>query len=237
MKPIQDILLLIALSFFCVTNNAANAESIKGTIDSVIDGDSITILSKGKELEVRLFGIDTPEKTQAFGQNARNFTGAMASGKELRVEPVTKDHEGRMVAMVFVNGVNLNEQIVSQGFGWVYRQYCKESVCADWLQLESKAKASHKGLWADENPTPPWDYRQKQRSASISNSLESAVLPSPSGKIAPAGPAAYHGDTKSRIFHSSACKNFTCPTCTANFHSISDALDADYRPHRECITK
>jgi len=237
LKPSKSSLLFISLLFFIFNNNSANAEKMTGTIDSVIDGDLITITSKGKEVEVRLFGIDTPEKTQAFGQSAKNFTGAMASGKEIRVEPIFKDPNGKTVAMVFVNGFNLNEQIISQGFGWVCRQYCKESFCADWLKLEANAKASQKGLWADANPIPPWEYRQKQRGGSESGGIKLAAIPPVSGKSLSGGPAAYHGNTKTHLFHSSACKEFKCPTCTVNFNSISEALDADYRPHRDCITK
>ena len=239
LKPSKTIFLLISLLFFQFTNNAANAETITGTLDSVINGDTITIISKGKKVEIRLVGIDTPEKTQPFGQAARNFTGGKAAKGEIRVEPVTKtkDHDGRTVAMVFVNGINLNEQIVSQGFGWVYRQYCKESYCADWLKLEAAAKASHKGLWADANPTPPWEFRQKQLSGSGSKGLEVAAIPSASVKIVAGGHAAYHGNTGKHVFHSAACKDFNCPTCTVNFNSISEALDAGYRPHPECLTK
>jgi endonuclease YncB( thermonuclease family) len=237
LKPFKTLFLSISLLFLLVTNNSVNAEAITGTIDSVIEGDLITIISKGKEVEIRLFGIDTPEKTQAFGQSAKNFTGAMASKGEIRVEPKTKDQSGKIVGLVFVNGINLNEQIVSQGFGWVYRQYCKERFCADWLKLESNAKGSQKGLWANANPTPPWEYRKNQRSGGEGNGLKLTAAPSASVKIVPSGPAAYHGNIKDHVFHSAACKEFNCPTCKVNFQSISEALDAGYRPHRECITK
>jgi micrococcal nuclease len=237
LKPFKTLFLFISLVSLHITNNFVNAEAITGTIDSVIEGDSITIISKGKEVEIRLFGIDTPEKTQAFGQSAKNFVGAMASKGDIRVEPINKDQQGKIVALVFVNGINLNEQIVSQGFGWVYRQYCKESYCADWLKLESNAKTSQKGLWADTHPTPPWEYRKNQRSGGASNNLNLTAIPSASVKIVPSGPAPYHGNTKDHVFHSSACKDFNCPTCKVNFQSISEALDAGYRPHRECITK
>jgi endonuclease YncB( thermonuclease family) len=267
-KQLKRIFLLISFLFIHFIYNLAYAETINGTIDSVIKGDTITIISNGKKIEIRLFGIDTPEKTQAFGQTARNFTGGKASKGEIRVEPITKDQESKIVAIVFVNGVNLNEQIVNQGFGWVDRQHCKESFCADWLKLESNAKAAHKGLWSDANPTPPWEYRKNkrsdtesyglelvtipsanikiapseyrnnQRSENESSGVEMVAIPSTTSKIAPSGStAAYHGDTKKHVFHSSACKEFKCPTCSVNFNSISEALDADYRPHFECITK
>ena len=239
LKPLKTLYLLISLLFIQSSNNAVNAETITGTLDSVIDGDVITITSKGRVIEIRLFGIDTPGKTQAFGQSARNFTGGKAAKGEIRAEPITKtkDNDGRIVAIVFVNGINLNEQIVSQGFGWVYRQYCKESFCADWLKLEADAKASHKGLWADAKPTPPWEYRQNQLRGSSNRGLELAAIPAASAKTVPGVSAAYHGNTGKHVFHSAACKEFNCPTCTKNFNSISEALDAGYRPHLECLTK
>lgn len=233
----KSFILINSVFFFQLANSFAHAATITGTLDSVIAGDTITITSKGKVIEIRLFGIDTPDKTQAFGQFARNFTGGKASKGEIRVEPITKDHDGRTVAMVFVNGVNLNEQLVSQGFGWVSRQYCKESFCADWLKFESNAKSLHKGLWADENPTPPWEYRQNQLKGKENKEFALASVPSTSVKTAPGAPAAYHGNTVKHVFHSAACKEFNCPTCTVNFSSITEALDAGYRPHPECLTK
>lgn len=221
-----------------VAPNLASAEVMTGTIDSVVDGDLITIISRGKEIEIRLFGIDAPEKNQPFGQSAKNFTGAMASGKEIRIEPMRKDTNGRIVAMVFVNGANLNEQIVSQGFAWVSRQECKESFCTDWLQLEAIAKAAQKGLWADEHPAPPWEHRKNRRDSGASKGdALAATISSTSVKIVTGAPAPYHGDTKSHLFHSAACKEFNCPTCTVNFQSVTEALDAGYKPHRECVTK
>lgn len=239
LQPLKTLFVLISLLFIQFTGNAVHAETITGTLDSVIDGDTLTMISKGKVVEIRLFGIDSPEKTQLFGQIARNFTGGKAAKGEIRAETVTKtkDHDGRIVALVFVNGINLNEQIVSQGFGWVYRQYCKESFCADWLKLEADAKAAQKGLWADAKPTPPWEYRQNQLSGSHGRALGLAALPTVSGKSVPGVSAAYHGNTVKHVFHSAACKEFKCPTCTENFNSISEALDAGYRPHLECLTK
>jgi endonuclease YncB( thermonuclease family) len=237
LKPFKKLFLLISLLFFQCINNAVHAETLTGTLDSVIKGDTLTIIHQGKIVEIRLFGIDTPEPAQAFGQIARNFTGGKAAKGEIRVEPIAKDDAGRTVAMVFVNGINLNEQIISQGFGWVYRQHCKKRLCADWLQLESNAKASQKGLWADANPIPPWEYRQKQRSGGDVLPAALAVIPSADTKKVPGGSVVYHGNTAKHVFHGAACKEFNCPTCTVTFNSISEALDAGYKPHFDCLTK
>jgi endonuclease YncB( thermonuclease family) len=39
-----------------------------GKVVSVTDGGTIKVLHKGKEVNIRLCGIDTPEKKQNFGQ-------------------------------------------------------------------------------------------------------------------------------------------------------------------------
>jgi len=237
LKPRQSFIFLVLLLLVLTTGHHALAEGMTGTLDTVIDGDLITILSRGKEVEVRLFGVDAPEKTQPFGQNAKNFIGAQASDKELWVKTMRKDTNGRTVGLVFANGVNLNEQLVSQGFAWVLRQECAtESFCAEWVRQEANAKTSQKGLWANANPAPPWEHR-KNRPVSEGKSLELTGGPSTPAKISPAGTAAYHGDTGSRLFHSSGCKEFNCPKCTVKFQTITEALDAGYRPHRDCIGK
>jgi endonuclease YncB( thermonuclease family) len=131
--------------------------------------------SAGVRWRCRLFGIDTPETSQSYGKAAKNFTSAMLAGREVRVETIATDHYGRTVGVVFVDNINLNEQIVAQGFGWMYRQYCKESFCYDWLKLEEASKTARKGLWAEANPVPPWEYRQEQRTGKSSNSSHVAL--------------------------------------------------------------
>jgi len=45
-----------------------------GKVKSVDDGDTITVLHDGKDERMRLNGIDAPEKTQVYGNKAKQFT-------------------------------------------------------------------------------------------------------------------------------------------------------------------
>ena len=56
---------------------------------------------------------------------------------------------------------SLNEALVQQGYAWVYRKYCKAEFCSDWLSHEQAAQASGRGLWADPDPIPPWQFRKQ----------------------------------------------------------------------------
>jgi endonuclease YncB( thermonuclease family) len=69
----------------------ATAASWSGKVIGVIDGDSITVLHDGKGEQIRLWGIDCPEKHQDFGSRAKNATSVLVFAKVVEVEPVTTD--------------------------------------------------------------------------------------------------------------------------------------------------
>jgi len=140
-----------------------NIKEWSGKVVEISDGDTITVLHDGKSERIRLYGIDTPEKRQAFGKKAKQFTSSMVYGKTVEVETKDTDRYGRTVALVYVNGESLNEALVKDGYAWVYRRYCKEFFCKDWLSLESAARDGKVGLWSEPNHVPPWDFRQNQR--------------------------------------------------------------------------
>lgn len=148
----------LTLIFFLFVSNLAFAWT--GQVVSVTDGDTIKILRDGRETKIRLYGVDTPEKKQAFGQKAKDFTASLVAGKMVEVESVDQDRYGRTVGIVTVAGKILNEELVKNGFAWVYRQYCRRGECQAWTMEESQARAARIGLWADPTPPPPWEWRK-----------------------------------------------------------------------------
>ena len=149
------------------------AGMITGRVVGVTDGDTVKILTADKkELKVRLYGIDTPEKAQAFGQAAKKKASELAFGKDVRVEVVDTDRYGRSVGILTVGeGSNsddrtasVNEQLVAAGLAWRYTRYCKkEPLCATLGKLEQEARTAKRGLWADPDPTPPWEWRKEKK--------------------------------------------------------------------------
>jgi micrococcal nuclease len=87
----------------------------------------------------------------------------MVLGKTVEVVPVDQDRYDRTVAVVSVDGQCLNEALVREGLAWVYGQYCKKRFCRDWSELEALARKNGQGLWADRNPTPPWEWRKHSK--------------------------------------------------------------------------
>ena len=133
-----------------------------GIVVGISDGDTITVMHEGRGEKIRLYGIDCPEKSQAFSKKAKKFTSEMVYGKTVEVEPKDIDRYGRTVALIYVDGKSLNETLVKNGFAWVYRKYCKEAFCEDWLDFEVVARYGKIGLWVEPDPIPPWEFRTRQ---------------------------------------------------------------------------
>ena len=51
---------------------------------------------------------------------------------------VTTDRYGRIVGRVYINGIDVNQELVVQGYAWVYRKYYNDF---ELLRLEAKPKA------------------------------------------------------------------------------------------------
>ena len=134
-----------------------------GEVVGVADGDTITVLRDKEQVKIRLYGIDTPERKQAFGKKAKQFTSKMVFGKVVEVKVMATDRYGRTVAMIYADRTLLNEELVKAGLAWVYYQYCHELICHAWADYQFAAKMDKRGLWADPDPIPPWEFRRKKR--------------------------------------------------------------------------
>ena len=146
-------------------NQIRETEKFSGNVVKVVDGDTIIILVEGnKTQKIRLYGIDCPEKRQAFGKKAKKFTSSLVAGKNVKIVPIVNDRYGRLVALVYVDGVCVNQKIIEAGYAWVYTRYCdQQPLCSNWLYLELNARCFHMGLWNNKYPQAPWNFRRNRR--------------------------------------------------------------------------
>lgn len=139
----------------------AGETTITGTVVKVLDGDSLLVRQGDRTHEVRLWGIDSPEHGQPYGNVARKLTTALAGKQRVKVVSHGRDQYDRILGEVYIEGRCLNGELVSRGTAWVYRRYCRAPVCEDWLQKEAAARIASRGLWRDARPIPPWRWRHK----------------------------------------------------------------------------
>ena len=135
-----------------------------GEVVGITAGDTITVLNSEtlKDVEIRLYGVDAPEKNQAFSERARQFTSKLVYGKMVEVKVMSTDRYGRTVAMIYADKTLLNEELVKAGLAWVYEFYCSEPICESWGNFQLRARFDKRGLWADPDRIPPWVYRRKK---------------------------------------------------------------------------
>jgi endonuclease YncB( thermonuclease family) len=152
----------VALLVLFVLVSVSEAFAFTGPVISVQDGDTIEVLHNQHPERIRLYGIDCPEKRQAYGNKAKQATSALAFGKEVTLQTHGKDKYKRTLADVLLpDGTNVNHQLVKEGWCWWYRKYAPgDTVLAG---LEKDAREAKKGLWAELHPMPPWVYRKAQR--------------------------------------------------------------------------
>jgi len=193
--------------------------SVTGKVVAVKDGDTIEILNNDQTYRLRLDGVDCPEKNQAFGQKAKEFTSSLCFGKTVRAEISENDRYGRYISRVYLTDKkSLNEELLKAGMAWHYKEYNRETKLAD---MELSAKSRKLGLWADKNPVPPWNFRKNI------NSTDSPALNATGNFI---------GSANSSKFHTLSCEwsKKISKNNIIYFKTRDEAIKAGYKPCRSC---
>jgi len=137
---------------------AEAAHTFTGMVVNVADGDTLTVLRQGSGQRVELSGIDCPELKQAYGKQAKRFVSDAALRQEVTVREEGETQAGWIVGLVALpDGRLLNQELVRAGLCWWQRKSTKDDTLP---LLEAEAHAAQRGLWADPDPIPPWDWRK-----------------------------------------------------------------------------
>ena len=149
---------LLFLFFLCAQ---VYSQTFTGKVIGVKDGDTVVVIdAANNQTTLRLAEVDCPEKKQAFGTKAKQFTSDAVYLKTITYKVQTTDRYGRSVAEVYYdNNKYLSAEIIKNGFGWQYKKYSTSKLLAS---LEQEARENKRGLWVDPNPIYPSDFRQKK---------------------------------------------------------------------------
>ena len=143
---------------------------LTGKVVKVVDGDTIYVLDDAlTQHKIRLSGIDAPEKNQPYGLASRKYLASLVAGKTVTIEYTKHDRYGRVVGKVVIDGIDACLEQIKAGLAWHYKKYQNEQEPRDrtlYAQAENQARAERIGLWRDNNPRPPWEFRRLYRSRS-----------------------------------------------------------------------
>lgn len=141
------------------------AEVVAGTVNRVVDGDTLHAVVDGKKIIVRMAGIDAPESKQPYGAKATAALSSLTLGKECVINIQDTDTYGRKVAFVTCgSNVSANEVMAAQGNAWAYMQYLNKCEGAYERVCFAAIKAAYNklGLWAlpESDRIAPWEWRK-----------------------------------------------------------------------------
>ncbi len=162
-------------------------EVISGKVIGVSDGDTIKLLVEKEQLIVRLDGIDAPEFKQSYGQKAKQALSDYVFGREVTVEVTSEDRFGRAIGLIWLEGTNVNERMLESGWAWHFKSTNSDPRFA---KLELEAQGAKRGLWADDSPVAPWDFRLRQVQATRGPATE------------------FWLNTSSNVRHNPSCEHF-----------------------------
>jgi hypothetical protein len=188
------------------------------------------VLRNGRAVQVRLYGVACPERSQAFSTQARQFTRDIAFRQTVAVvvDAVAMDatdRRGPLIAAVQLpNGLDLSQALVQAGYAW----HDTRSAPYDkrLAQLQAEAKAAQRGLWAEANPVPPWEWEQGQRRPA------SAEVP----QGAASSQAMIIGNRYRKVYYWPGCPEYNKVSGRNRvvFQDREAAEQAGYRPAENC---
>ena len=138
-----SVLLTLLLLFWSAQ---ALGQDSSAKVRRVIDGDTI-LLENGKE--VRYLGINTPERGQAFFQEAMALNRQLVEGRWVRLErdQIFEDRYGRLLAYVYIDGVMVNEQLVEAGLAHLLVIPPNVKHYDRLLDRQRQARLAKRGMW------------------------------------------------------------------------------------------
>lgn len=138
-------------------------ELMDGRVIRVVDGDSIAVQSKGQVVySVKLQAIDAPDVGQPFFEEARKSLSKLILNKDVRVVINTTYGKDMIIGSVYRNGQDIGLTLIEQGLAWHFKRFAFQQTAAarkSYSDAQSSASAARVGLWADEKPIAPWDFR------------------------------------------------------------------------------
>jgi endonuclease YncB( thermonuclease family) len=144
---------IVILLFICVPVSVFAGQF---KVTRVYDGDTFRAIGHDIEIKVRLVGIDAPEVSkkknesgQPFSNKAKQFLSGMVLNKTVDIQGYGIDRYGRQLAVVYIDGKNVNLELVKAGFAEVYRGKPPRNFdVSPYQEAEKAVKKEMKGIWS-----------------------------------------------------------------------------------------
>ena len=157
-------------------HHGSNVNILEGLVVGVTEGDRITVNSFGTEIPVRLYGVAAPQTAkidkftgwykpgQPYAEDAFRALSIKVLHQQVKVEirstlTSRADTPQVAVAIVYLDGRNINLEMLEDGWAWAYRKFLSNNDYHRYSTAQRIARSRKNGLWLQENPQPPWDFK------------------------------------------------------------------------------
>lgn len=133
------------LTLKIINQTSTTGVELIGNVTYIVDGDTLDI----NGIRIRLSLVDTPERGQPGYKDAKEFVSSLCLGKkgELDVDDGQRrgDRYGREIGIVYCNGVNINEKLMTEKLATILTDYCdvsefsKENWSRLWCNITSSS--------------------------------------------------------------------------------------------------
>jgi len=152
------VLGLAAVPAMVQARNATPPAALQGVVSPVVDGNTLVVTPAGAApVMIHLRDIDAPGLCQAWGEEARRALSEWALNRFASVRTGGRDSAGRVVGVVFVEGVNLNQRMVEEGHAWSVRTRWDQGPM---VRQERMAHSLGRGLHGVAGSIMPRDFRR-----------------------------------------------------------------------------
>ena len=141
-------------------------------VTEVYDGDTIKVKGYGAEIRLRLAGIDAPETSknkigfeQPYSEEAREYLSGLVLNKAIEIKSHGYLNIDLMLGTVFLDGKNINLEMVRAGLAEVYQREAPKDLNLDpFIEAEIQSRAAKKGIWTQgDGYVSPGTWRKRQR--------------------------------------------------------------------------
>jgi endonuclease YncB( thermonuclease family) len=157
--------LLTALAVLIPASAVAAAATLQAKVVEVPTGNTLVVSNTNRSVRVRLKSVVPPEAGQPFSDAARDHLSTLVLDQAVMVD-YTHLADGYLEARVILKGVDIGSQMLRDGVAWYDHATDYELTESDrqlYAQCEQAARAERRGLWQDESPVTPWEYRRIQK--------------------------------------------------------------------------
>jgi endonuclease YncB( thermonuclease family) len=163
-RTVSALKVLAALAATLCLPLLTSAATLQAKVVEVESGNTLVVSNINRPLRIKLKAVAPPEVGQPFNETAREHLKALVLNKTVVVD-YTHLADGYVECRVILNGIDIGSQMLRDGVAWFDHTTdygLNEIDRALYEQCERAARTEKRGLWKDQSPVAPWEFRKAQ---------------------------------------------------------------------------